>query len=295
MSRPMVSVVLPTYNRAGRLTEAMQSVLNQSYPRIELIVVDDGSNDGTPQVVSTFGDPRVRYTAHTVNRGASAARNTGIRIAQGEYLAFQDSDDAWRQDKLSVQIGAMQRAGTAVCVCSHRLIDDCKVSEVTRSEGRWSGKDVIRYLLRGSSISTQTIVARTDAIRDAGGFDESLVVSEDYELCLRLALRHDFVFVARTLVDINRSQDSISGDARRFAEAIERIVSKHAKVFADDRRGYSLQMFKAGKYFAYSDSRKDSLHYVSRALKANPLNGKAIVLLISLLTRTSPILRKIRP
>jgi glycosyltransferase involved in cell wall biosynthesis len=290
-----VSVVLPTHNRARLLTNAMQSVLNQSHTNLELIVVDDGSSDDTPQVVAAFGDPRVRYTAHSVNRGAAAARNTGIEMAEGSYLAFQDSDDIWRQDKLTVQLGALQRPGVAVCVCSFRLIAPRAVTEIIRSGGELSGDDVIKYLLKGSGISTQTIVARTDAVRDAGGFDESLEVSEDLELCLRLAPHHNFVFVSRALVDIHASADSLTGDPRRYADATERIIAKHADVFERYRWGHSVLMFKAAKYYGYADEYENSRRYLWQALKANPLNLKALVLFIALLTRAVPILRKIRP
>lgn len=291
----LVSVILPTYNRARTLANSIQSVLNQSHTNLELIIVDDGSSDDTPHVVAACGDPRIQYTAHTANRGAAAARNTGLRMAKGEFVAFQDSDDIWRQDKLGVQVGALKTSGAAICVCSHRLLAARTVSEVIRKEGEHKGESVMRTLMRGSHISTQTIVARTAAVKDAGGFDESLEVSEDYELCLRLAMKNDFVFVARKLVDINRSPDSISGDPRRFADATEHIVAKHADAFARDRRGYARQMLKAGKYFAYSDARKESLRYVVRAMKADPLNPKAVGLLIALATNTVPALRKKRP
>ena len=293
--RVLISVVLPTYNRARLLARSIQSVLCQSHTNLELIVVDDGSTDDTPHIVAACNDPRVRYASHSVNKGAAAARNTGIHIARGDYIAFQDSDDVWRQDKLSAQLRALERTGCAVCVCSRRLLGARIVREEVFSDGQLSGDAVIDYLFKGSSISTQTIVVLTSALREAGGFDESLEVSEDYELCLRLAQRQSFVFVSRTLVDMHESPDSISRDPNRFADATERLISKHRDIFDKHQRAQSLLMFKAAKYFGYANDYEKSRQYVRRALKADPLNRNALVLYLGLLTHTVPILRRLRP
>jgi glycosyltransferase involved in cell wall biosynthesis len=291
----LVSVVLPSYNRARLLGTAMHSVLNQSHRHLELIIVDDGSEDNTPQLVAAKGDHRVRYAAHAVRKGAAAARNTGLQMAAGEFVAFQDSDDVWRADKLSAQIAALERTGAAVSVCSHRLLGPRQVSEVIREDGEMSGDDVVTYLLKGANISTQTIVARTEALREVGGFDDSLEVSEDYELCLRLALRYTFVFLSRPLVDIHVSSDSISGHPVRFAAATSRIVDKHAKLFEQHRRDGSTLLLKAAKYLGYADDYQESRRYVRKALKANPLNVRAMVLYCALTTHTVPLLRRVRP
>ena len=101
---PRVSVILPTYNRAQLIAQAIQSVLDQTYQDFELIIVDDGSKDETEEVVNSFDDERIRYARHEENKGANAARNTGIAMARGEYIAFQDSDDKWLPEKLERQM-----------------------------------------------------------------------------------------------------------------------------------------------------------------------------------------------
>ena len=113
----MISVILPTYNRAYCLEASMNSVLNQSYPDLELIIVDDGSDDGTKELVENMQqtDPRVRYFYTQINQGAAAARNYGIERASGDYLAFQDSDDLWRPEKLSLQMKQMDEKGADFC------------------------------------------------------------------------------------------------------------------------------------------------------------------------------------
>ena len=114
---PKVSVIIPTYNRAHLVGRAIRSVLNQTYQDFEIIVVDDGSTDNTEEVVKSFNDPRIRYIRHEKNRGGSAACNTGIRAARGEYIAFQDSDDEWLPEKLEKQMQVFENTPTGVGGC----------------------------------------------------------------------------------------------------------------------------------------------------------------------------------
>src|SRR5574341_762936 len=109
-SSPLISVVIPTHNRSGLLPRAIKSVLGQSYPHFEVIIVDDASLDGTQEVVEALGNGRLLYLRHTTNLGGSAARNTGIRAARGELVAFLDDDDEWLPQKLARQIQAALNA-----------------------------------------------------------------------------------------------------------------------------------------------------------------------------------------
>lgn len=124
--KPTVSVILPTYNRAHLVGRAIQSVLDQMYQDFEIIVVDDGSGDNTEEIINGFTDTRIRYVKHQKNKGGSAARNTGIKLAKGKYIAFQDSDDEWLPDKLEKQMKAFKKASDEVGVVYtgfHRIKD----------------------------------------------------------------------------------------------------------------------------------------------------------------------------
>ena len=117
MSDPLVSVIIPTYNRADTIGEAIDSVIEQTYSEIEIIVIDDGSRDNTSQILENYGD-KIRVV-HQANSGVSASRNRGIKIAVGEFLAFLDSDDLWLPTKLSRQIDMLKRTDSSIpcCIC----------------------------------------------------------------------------------------------------------------------------------------------------------------------------------
>ena len=121
---PYVSVILPTYNRGHVIQTAIQSVLNQSYKNFEILVVDDGSTDNTPEQITRVQDRRLQYIRQDLNQGAAAARNVGMKAAQGSYIAFLDSDDAWHPDKLRQQLEFLETAPSNVggCVTAYRLV-----------------------------------------------------------------------------------------------------------------------------------------------------------------------------
>ena len=110
----LISVVLPTYNRAWDLKRAIDSVLDQTYPHFELIVVDDGSSDETIEMMNEIKDERILFIKHQVNKGAAASRNTGIRASKGSYIAFLDSDDMWSADKLEKQYELLSKSKPSV-------------------------------------------------------------------------------------------------------------------------------------------------------------------------------------
>ena len=244
---PPVSVVLPAYNRAGAIRGAVESVLRQSFTNFELIVVDDCSTDATAAEVAEIADPRVRLIRHAENRGASAARNTGIREARGPWVAFQDSDDEWLPLKLEKQMARLMAPGAeyVAAYCGMLILG---VPEAGGAEA--GGRPVISYmprpdlariegdilptLMRTSIVSTQTLVARRDLLTQIGGFDEAMPALIDWECMLRLAPLGPVACVDEPLVLQRFSANSITRNARRRAEARERAVEKHRTTLARD-------------------------------------------------------------
>jgi glycosyltransferase involved in cell wall biosynthesis len=214
--RPRVSVVIPTYNRSGLVAEAIRSVLAQTYRNIEIVVVDDGSRDGTRQTVERFRDDRsVRYLFQE-NRGDTSARNRGIRACSSRYVAFLDSDDLWAPTKLARQVEALEAdRGLGFAYCTVVLSHLDENGRVLREELRAMPKieaptvfeeQLYRHVLIGTN---SALIARRDVLHEVGLFDEDLICG-DQDLVRRLTLRHRFHVVDEPLVWIRKHGDNLS-------------------------------------------------------------------------------------
>ncbi len=210
---PRVSVVVPTFNRAGALCEAVESALAQSYQDFEIIVVDDGSTDDTPRIVrERFGrDPRVRCLRRP-NGGPAAARNDGIRQARGDLVAFLDSDDLWRPDKLRLQVEQLDGRPEAALSFCDALTEGGRPGAGTRFQGkRFRGDTSMRGIVEWSfPMCTPSVVVRRTVLDAVGLFDESFACNEDWDLWIRIAARYPLVFIDRPLLTIRRGDDNLS-------------------------------------------------------------------------------------
>ena len=224
-SEPAVSVVLPTYNRAPLLGRALRSVLGQSYKDFEVIVVDDGSTDGTAEVVAGFDDPRLRYVRLAGNTGAGAARNVGIKMSRGQFLAFQDSDDEWVPSKLAKQMAAFERgpAGLGVVYSDmQRVWGDGTTSYLAAPDvlsGRLVAASVWFYQV--CDLGVQSTVIRREWLDAAGHFNESLPALEDLEMFIRLSRLCAFEHLREPLV---RYYDTEGISKDRYAKWVSRKI-----------------------------------------------------------------------
>jgi len=211
---PTVSVVIPTYNRAEFLAQAIDSVLSQTCQDFEVIVVDDGSTDDTAQVVSAYGD-RVRYVPIPHSGLPAVARNAGLQVARGEYIAFLDSDDQWLPDKLTGQLEALDPLHNVSLVCSNALVWDGETDVPLRTglpEGRGHSGHVLARLLEANFIITSTVVVRRSYLNQVGPFCESrqLRVGEDYDLWLRLAAVSQLLYIPEPLIIAREHRDNLT-------------------------------------------------------------------------------------
>jgi glycosyltransferase involved in cell wall biosynthesis len=204
---PLVSVIIPTYNRAKFLPAAIDSVLTQTYGQVELIIVDDGSTDDTDQVLSSYGD-RIRVLKQQ-NAGPAIARNRGIGVATGDIIAFLDSDDQWLPSKLERQVESLKAAGPDVicclCNCTVLYANGGKTSTFAIADttpdcatGMWLNP--VEVLLNRFVMFNQAIAIRREVLERVGYFDESLRFGEDYELPFRLALEGPWTIIREELV-----------------------------------------------------------------------------------------------
>ena len=194
---PVISVIIPVYNRIRMLERALRSVSAQQRPADEVIVVDDGSNDGVAALVRGF--PDVQYLKQA-RQGVSAARNTGIRAARGNWIALLDSDDEWHPDKLLRQ--CLLIADQPDCVLVH--CDEIWIRNGRRinpgRKHRKRGGHIFRHCLPLCAISPSAVLIRKSVLDGSGLFDESLPACEDYDLWLRLCSRHAVEYIDRPLL-----------------------------------------------------------------------------------------------
>jgi glycosyltransferase involved in cell wall biosynthesis len=227
-SNPMVSVIIPTYNRSDLISETIQSVLNQIYQNLELIIVDDGSTDHTKEIVNSFKDPRIQYI-YTENWGGPARpRNIGIKHAKGEYIAFLDSDDTWYPTKLNRCIEELTNDRDLVChnlryIRNGKYWKDVKCGPAKRASFN-------NLLYSGNCLAPSAVVVRKACLLRVAGFSEDpkVISSEDYDLWLKLSKeRVRFHFIDEILGEYHVHESSISKAVLRHMHSALSVIEKH--------------------------------------------------------------------
>ncbi len=280
MYKPRVSVILPTYNRAIYLDRAISSVLNQSYPDFELIVVDDASTDNTEEVVKIFNDDRIKYIRNEKNLGGAGARNVGIRKAQGKFIAFQDSDDEWHPDKLKIQMEAFEKTNPDIAVVYTafiRKVGDKEFIIPTPSVKKREG-DIYRELLyHVNFIGTPTAVVRKKALEKIGGFDERFPRLQDWDLFLRLAKKYKFKFIDKPLLTAYDVPGNISSNVDSLIKALRLLLGKHYEEIRKDKKIISKFYQRIGEALLEIDRKQEARKLLIKAFLANPSNPKIAV------------------
>ena len=221
-NKPRVSVVIPTYNRAWSLVDALQSVQTQTYTNYELIVVDDGSTDNTARLLDAWEGITV---LNQEQRGVSAARNRGVRAAQGEFIAFLDSDDYWLPDKLSAQVRYFDdKPETLICQTEEVWIRKGVRVNPGRRHRKQAGM-IFKPSLALCLVSPSAVMLRRSLFMSIGGFDEDLPACEDYDLWLRIACQHPVGLIETPLI-VKRGghQDQLSGQPGLDRYRIQSLV-----------------------------------------------------------------------
>jgi glycosyltransferase involved in cell wall biosynthesis len=223
----VVSVVIPAFNRGFIIREALESVLNQTYHDWEALVVNDGSTDDTSEVVKEYTrkDSRIRLIEHDRQRGAQAARNTALRAATGNWIAFLDSDDRWLPDSLEIRLKATEQGSQVVhseC-CVFNGEGNLELFAVPPLRGH-----VYRELLRKPGPMFQGLLISRGAFARLGYLDENIVAYQEWDTAIRLAKHFSFEFVVEpTFIYDCRHANTISKDSLREAVGYEQIVNKH--------------------------------------------------------------------
>jgi glycosyltransferase involved in cell wall biosynthesis len=224
----LISVVIPAYKRGHVIERAVRSVLEQTYQDFEILVVDDGSKDNTESIVTSLAkeDFRIHYFCHDTDRGAQAARNTGAKAAQGEWIAFLDSDDYFTPNSLEVRMLAAQREGAKV------IYSECKVLKKGESMTTYGIPPLNGYVYREmltdpGALFSGLLVAK-EALENVDYLDEQIISYQDWDTVIRLAKYYSFGFVAEpTFIYDCRGDDTISKNMAREAEGYKQVFNKH--------------------------------------------------------------------
>ena len=227
-----VDIIIPAFNAARYLPAAIESVISQTFDDWQILLVDDGSTDNTQEIVNSFLDrlgPKIKYIKQE-NRGVSAARNTAILASKAEFLALLDADDMWMPCRLSESLKVLvERPQAGLCYGLITSIDpDGRLGNSW--EGNLSnaaGHIAPQIYLRAVELPSPTITIRRICIDEVGIFDESLRVTEDRDLWLRIALRYEVAFVPKVLALYRMSPSSLTTDPKRMLEAQLKFIHKH--------------------------------------------------------------------
>ena len=277
---PLVSIVIPTYNYGRYVTQAIDSALSQTYPHIEVIVLDDGSTDDTKARLKPY-EGRISYV-YQENRGLSAARNAAIRLSRGDLVAFLDSDDIWLDDKLACQVAVLTaNPGVGLVSCAFIEFDDRVGVKRTFVYPHHPDRAALRRELLFANVVSggSGAVVRRALLERAGLFDERLRGAEDWDMWLRLSLLTDFRVLPQPLVKVRTGFDSLSsaGNAAKMLENELKVYRKQVALDPVFRRSLVLRsrvlafrFNRAAWAHMASGNRGQALLCLVRSLVRNP-------------------------
>ena len=276
---PRVSVIVPTYNRADLLPRAIGSVLAQTYVDYEIIIVDDCSSDETPTTIGGFDDPRVRSLRHDRNRGQSAAINTGIEHASGEYIGFLDDDDEWLPGKLEGQVALLESSPPNVGLVYGWMdrVDDSD-GRVTPSYRNTVEGDIFESVL-ALSIPGPTIVLliRSSVVREVGGMDGSVLRHNDIDLISRIAKRYHAAVLPEVVARAHfaHSYERMGEDNPKNLSAAADFLRSHMAKFEDELgarpRARAAVLRRLGGVEMMLGNRRAATKAIAAAIRLDPL------------------------
>jgi len=268
---PIVSVIIPTYNRAYLIDKAINSVLSQTYRDYEIIVIDDASTDNTREVVESFTDSRINYIFHANNLGVSAARNTGIKASRGKYIALLDSDDEWLPEKLEKQVVILHNESSEVgVVCSWQF--NIKDNDEYICKGCLPKKEgfIYEYLLSKNYLSVPTVLIRKECFEKVGLFDDLLNGQEDWDMWIRISKYYKFVLIKIPLVKRRLHPGQISNNLEAKIITAQTILEKYSKELQSRAYANSKHHFYIGNRLCHMGKTKEGQIFLVKAILLCP-------------------------
>jgi glycosyltransferase involved in cell wall biosynthesis len=269
---PKVSVVIPTYNRAEFVPVAIKSVLDQTFKDFEIIVVDDGSDDNTEEVVASLTDHRIKYIRHATNKRISGARNTGIKNSAADYIAFLDDDDRWLPEKLEKQVALLDRcSATTGGVYTGFFVVERSSGKLLETFCPGKRGNVYNDLLRKNCIRTaSTVMLRKRCLAEAGLFDESIAYGEEYDLWLRVSRKFLFECISEPLVVYSVHGSNTSRNYQHIISGKEAQLEKHLPLLRLNPKAYSQRLLQLGEIYCSIGNLTNGRAAFSTGIKLDP-------------------------
>lgn len=284
---PLISVVIPTYNRADLLPRALRSVLDQTFRDFELIIVDDGSTDNTKEIVDGFRSSfeNIIYVSQPNSGQCAYPKNHGIELSKGRFVAFLDSDDEWMPKKLEMQLRVLQKEPDLGFVGCNITVFDNATGETLRTHelDRYVRNDFVEEMLRLNVLTPSAVMVRREVLKDVGVFDTELNVADDLDMWLRISDKYRFGFVPEYLLRYCIHGGSMLGNLRVKEEALEteRIFLKHRTRLLRYPSVYRSTLRRLGSKFCATGEPKKGRAYYAEALRSEPGNIKIRFLYLS--------------
>jgi glycosyltransferase involved in cell wall biosynthesis len=293
MSMPIVSAVIPAYNAAKYLRQAIESVFAQTYTDWEIVLVDDGSTDNTRAVVQPYLDlapERFQYI-YQENQGLPAARNEAIRNARGRFLALLDADDIWKPDRLMHSVTVLEGRPDIGLVHGKvaRIDSEGRFIDVPPADRGYLEGDIAHYIYtRRAHIQCPTVTFRKECVEVLGGFDPAIPGTADRDLWFRISERYKVGFVDEVLASYRMSSDSMSHDLNRMRAWQVRFVRKHYGSRTYRRGAFRLAMasiYREQGDLLFKSDRLKALKDYAKAALYNPLNRSNVYMLLRALAK----------
>ncbi|MBU2955617.1 glycosyltransferase [Marinobacter sp. F3R08] len=274
--KPLISIITPTYNRADFIAEAVQSVLDQTYQNFEHLIVDDGSNDNTREVLSPFlEDDRFKYF-YQENQGQSVARNLALKHARGDFICFLDSDNAWLPIHLESLLAAFQETPDVDIVYGDGITIDEKGNELRRKNIKRHSGYIAFQMLKDNCVGMNMTMARRRCFDEMGGMSGKRKVADDYDLWLKFSSRYQFRYVPRYLAYYRVMADQISSNKEARFETNESIIKDFRKSYPDALtdaqfdEAFAFFYSRKARYLAGAGRKWLAIRTIGTALKYRP-------------------------
>jgi len=289
LNDPLVSVIIPVYNRQNIVKRAISSAIQQSYDNLEIVVVDDASTDNTVRQIKKRFSDEVKLFEKSRNTGVAHARNIGINNSKGKYVAFLDSDDEWYSNKVEVQVNNLNHAGDNVALVDsdwNTVLPSGKV--VTKKKGAPTLQKVLSF---NRVCSPPTVLARRSILIAVGMFDESLSSAEDADLWVRILKEYEIIHTSQALTCVHREHSShLGGNVADFVTGHCSMVKKHSRIY-ECRPSHVLSdaYLHIGRRVVGLGRKQIGKKFISRSIKTDPFNLSSYMWL--LYTYASPAMR----